>query len=125
MINLLNKYAGLKPLEKFGIWAGVASILGLFVGILTFGLPFSINSSNEILVQEGKVEAVFRRDVSDPTYEVYYPIPYQSPPELTWPNLPYDVRIIEQRADGFVAKFSGTFSGYGPPTWRAKGIRKK
>jgi hypothetical protein len=39
MINLLNKYAGLKPLEKFGIWAGVASILGLFVGILTFGLP--------------------------------------------------------------------------------------
>ncbi|MBI3939587.1 MAG: hypothetical protein HY315_02020 [Acidobacteria bacterium] len=78
--------------------------------------------SNDLLVQTGTV--VVQANVSDPTIEVYYPVPYETPPELTWPNMPYQFGVREQRTDGFKVQFTSGYSGTGLPTWQAKGMRR-
>jgi hypothetical protein len=120
--TVAERYRRLGPFEKLGVWAGVASILGLLITVAAM-LPGWLGPAGDLLVQTGTIQV--RADVSDPTIDVYFPIAYETPPELTWLNMPYDFRVLEQRADGFQVKFSSSYSGVGPPQWRARGLRKR
>ena len=56
------------------------------------------------------------------TYEVFYPIPYESPPNL---NLERSlVKSLEQKADHFKFVFNGGTNGY-ELRWRAEGAFPK
>jgi hypothetical protein len=123
--SLVLRYRRLGSFERFGVWAGVASILGLVVSVLALNPHFLGHSEEGLLLQTGTIDAAGRAPVSDPQFDVYYPIPYVSPPELTWINMPYDIRVLEQRPDGFRVQFTGTFYGNGPPKWQARGVPKR
>jgi hypothetical protein len=124
--SFVQRYKGLGPLERFGVWASAASILGLLVGILTLH-PSSFFGGDDqtIFIQTGTIDAALKAPVSDPEFDVYYPVPYQFPPELTWTNMPYQIRVLEQRADGFRVRFTGSYYGSGSPMWQAKGIPQR
>jgi hypothetical protein len=107
----------------------VAILLALAVGVgigFVFGRatqPVSLVSEVKPLVQEGALTPPVTPELSGwrGPVEVFYPVPYASPPELTFPIAPRRFEIKEQRADGFKVQITecGTEQ---TPTWRAKGL---
>lgn len=68
-----------------------------------------------VLIQAGTL------DLRSPSIQtIYYPIPYQGPPNLTLTSAVEDYEIVEQQADHFCVKMK---QGMGPLSWKARGIR--
>jgi predicted acylesterase/phospholipase RssA len=107
-------------------------ILGLTAG-LSYGVArlvaslSSRESGNDsprargVLVQTGEMTGVNGTG----EYEVFYPQPYASPPELTWNHEPNGFKITEQRSNGFIIYIHSYMPLSKPPKWTAKGIRKE
>jgi hypothetical protein len=120
------------PTERIRVgWATVlvAVILALGVGVgVGFVLgramqPAGSSAEAEPLVQSGDLTPPVAPDSygwSGPV-EVFYPIPYASPPELTFPLPPQSFQVKAQRADGFKVEILRCGTEHAP-TWRAKGL---
>jgi hypothetical protein len=93
----------------------VVMVFGLraFQGNVAYG-P-GILERNQLLQQQGKVK-VF----NDKPVEVYYPIPYASPPHLTIQG-DVHVNLLEQKPDHF--KVQGVDAGGTDVQWSAQGQR--
>ncbi|MFL6208915.1 MAG: hypothetical protein ACJ74W_08700 [Pyrinomonadaceae bacterium] len=118
VLDFYRKYQRLGPFEKFGVWGSTASIVGL---LITLSPAWQQSVPNDMLVQTGTIQV--NANVDESTVDVYFPIPYETPPELKWVNMPFEYRMLEQRADGFKVKFNGG-GRVGLPEWQAKGLRK-
>ena len=70
------------------------------------------------LIQRGVMSGVTREG----TFDVIYPRPYKTPPELTWPNRPLGFKILEERRDGFRIQITRRGPHDLPPRWEARGI---
>ena len=117
---LYERYSVLGFYQKLGVWGAIASIFALLVTIFTL-VPGANILTDAILVQKGRMTHV--RDGG--VFEVFYPQPYQTTPELTWLNQPLAFQVIEQRSDGFVIRITIWSSGDPPPAWQAKGMPKR
>jgi hypothetical protein len=89
-----------------------------------YGRPaFSPAPDDGLLVQTGLMGHVW--DVGK-DYEVFYPRPYASPPEVifnTYPEETYD--LVEQRKDGFRIRFKVLVVKGERPSYRARGVPGK
>jgi hypothetical protein len=109
-----------------GALAAIMLALGVGVGIgYMLGRamqPAGSSAEAEPLVQSGDLTPPVTPDLYGwrGPVEVFYPIPYASPPELTFPVAPQSFRVKEQRADGFKVEITGGTER--TPTWRAKGL---
>ena len=112
---------------RVGVLAAITLALGVGVGIgFVFGRAMQpANPPPEAgpLVQAGDLTPPVPPDSYGwrGPVEVFYPVPYTSPPELTFPVAPRNFQVKEQRADGFKVEITecGTEQA---PTWRAKGL---
>ncbi len=110
-----------------GVLAAVTLALGVGVGVgFVLGRamqPVSPPPEAELLVQSGDLTPPVTPDLYGwrGPVEVFYPVPYASSPELTFPIAPRSFQVKEQRADGFKVEITecGTERA---PTWRAKGL---
>jgi hypothetical protein len=105
--------------RQVGALAGTILIL-IFLGCmsLSFG-GLSIGCKTEpdgTICQEGKT-SVHKGEELD----VYYPVPYASPPNLVLCGSSDDCEIIEQKADHFRIRCKGPFDR--TPQWQARGLR--
>lgn len=111
---------------RAGVLAAVALALGVGVGIGFVvgraGRPASPPPDPEPLVQAGDLTPPVAPDGSGwrGPVEVFYPVPYASPPELTFPVAPRSFRVKEQRADGFKVEITECETDR-TPSWHAKG----
>ena len=119
-MSLGEKYSELGPYQKLGVWGAIASILALVVAIFIV-VPGVDIPTDGILNQERKMMQVKDTGV----YEVFYPQPYQTSPELTWLNPPHEFQVLEQRPDGFVVSITAWYAAAPPPKWQAKGVPKR
>jgi hypothetical protein len=107
------------PLALFrlaGILSGV-SLLALFLGCMSLSIG-DRNNDADVLDQSGKV-CLKRGEVQD----VYYPIPYASPPNLEVDWMDADAcEILEQRADHFRIVMKAGTSPFGVK-WKARGVK--
>jgi hypothetical protein len=93
----------------------------LFASLITI-LSFGLKHNIEILEQAGSFY-----NYAEGIQEVFYPIPYKNPPNLTFIKKVEDryftsgPAIIEQRADGFKVKLVMNSWHY---DWKAVGIKK-
>ena len=93
--------------------------------LLTGCLSFSIGGnhsthSNEdpaVLAQSGTVTIP-----AGPVHDVYYPIPYASPPNLELDDPLHACEIVEQKADHFRVRINGV-AGSAAVKWNASGVR--
>lgn len=112
---------------RVGVLAAVTLALCVGVGIGYVlgraGPPAGPPAEVEPLVQAGDLTPPVTPDLDGwrGPVEVFYPVPYSAPPELTFPVAPRSFRVKEQRADGFKVEITecGTER---TPTWRAKGL---
>ncbi len=95
--ELLKQYRTFNFWTKLSILGALASIIGLIV------VFFSIRKhlGGKVWVQQGTIQVR-----TTGYYEVFYPVSYENPPELTWPKTKSGpsrelFTIIEQRKDGF------------------------
>ncbi|VTS01299.1 unnamed protein product [Gemmata massiliana] len=100
------------PGALYGVWLG-----GL---VLLAGAGCQITSTTHVPTeaathQRGKA-VVPPGDV----LEVYYPVPFVSPPNLTTQSIFDDCSVIEQKPDHFRIKNSNPFSR--EVTWEARGV---
>jgi hypothetical protein len=111
--------------RMIGAAAGV-SLLGLFLGCMSFsigGRNYECHRldglcDNEVLSQHGAV----RLSPGD-EQDVYYPIPYASPPNLELGDLlRIDYILLEQRADHFRVRIKSCLDLV-TLTWKARGVR--
>jgi hypothetical protein len=71
------------------------------------------------LVQEGEVTVLPGTE-----QDVYYPIPYASPPNLTIKDFAKECEIVAQEPDHFrIANANGTHGGFFEVKWKARGLR--
>jgi hypothetical protein len=115
-----------------GIVAAVA-ILVIFAGCMS--LQFGGGETHEEVVNappetpvsylpgDGILEQGGTETVGDghAVLDVYYPMPYVSPPHLTVSSTFDEVKIIDQRRDHFRVKNTGSFKRNFD--WRAKGVK--
>jgi hypothetical protein len=100
---------------------------GLVAGMMVYGLDaFRANvKRQETLKQEGQVQ------VPKEGLEVYYPVPYESPPNLTFAAqmpgfVPLEHVVVEQKADHFKLRIKDGDESHGfVITWKAEGRPKK
>jgi hypothetical protein len=78
--------------------------------------PVSLEQTGEVM---GKDRMTLGNEAVD--FEIFYPRPYVSPPNLTFPNPPDSFQLIEQRPDGFKIKVWQWKRLEQPSTWRAIG----
>lgn len=121
-IRLVLEYKELSVWRKLGVWGAIASMTALIIYITPLG---SVLVDDHTLIQEGEIEA---RQTG--IFDVYYPVPYSSPPELRWPDIDngpdrshFD--IVSQRADGFQVHVH-SWSSYWTDNikWKARGVKK-
>lgn len=116
--DLVQQYRNLNIFLKLGVWGAVASI----VGLLFYLFPLSSSLTTKTLTQ-----ADFIRIEDTGDLEVYYPVPYKSPPKLTWPETDWGLSrssfsVEEQRKDGFKLSVSSYSSSTKKLRWKAEGI---
>ena len=116
-----------RRLARVGLLAAITLALTAGVGIgFVLGRatqPASPLPEAESLVQEGDLTPPVTPDLYGwrGPIEVFYPVPYASPPELTFPVAPRTFQVKEQRADGFKVEITKCDTGR-TPTWRANGL---
>jgi hypothetical protein len=105
--------------QRIGVAAGVAVFLAFALGCMSIQL----GGRNEVF-QTDELTGLQTGRVDIPPgaiLEIYYPVPYQSPPNLTIETSWQDCLIVEQKADHFKVKNpSGTAREV---TWKARGLR--
>ncbi|HTU18773.1 MAG TPA: hypothetical protein VMG10_11990 [Gemmataceae bacterium] len=74
------------------------------------------NAPDGTTCQEGKVKLRPGQE-----FEVFYPIPYASPPNLEISGDTESCEIIEQKADHFHIRYKGTL--FANPCWKARGVK--
>ena len=83
--------------------SALAILLVIFLGCVSIniGWPLGESGTEDVLVQKGTLHP------SDFDQDVFYPIPYASPPNLTIDE-PFhrDVLIVEQEADHFRVRYT-------------------
>ena len=111
----------MRVLNAITMAAGVGIGIGFLLGRST--QPPSLPPEPGLLVQEGDLTPPIRADSYGWTgpVEIFYPIPYVSPPELIFPVAPRTFQVIEQRPDGFKMEITRCDTER-TPTWRAKGL---
>ena len=119
-MSLREKYGELGLYQKLGIWGAIASILALVVVIFLM-VPGEGTLPGGILKQEGRMTQVKDAGV----FEVFYPKPYQTTPELTWLTPPSLFQVLEERPDGFVISITAFYAAQPAPKWQAKGVPKR
>jgi len=101
---------------------GVPLLLTLCAG---FGLGFFVAKHTgpaadpELLTQSGTLAPAGYRG----PYKVFYPVPFASPPHLTFPTSPIGYTLKDQRADGFEIDIQ--IGGVQEMKWEAKGQRAR
>jgi hypothetical protein len=124
-MKVIKQYKRLTLWGKIGIWGSIASIVALAIALSPLG-SYLVNLMTDTITQEGSIQT---KDTG--YYNVYYPIPFVSPPELTWPktvNGPSrrDFTVVEQRSDGFRIHVHSLFSSWTDDIlWRAKGRKNR
>jgi hypothetical protein len=79
--------------------------------------PVTLEQSGEVM---GKDRTTLGNDAV--VLEIFYPRPYATPPNLTFPNPPESFQLIEQRPDGFkINVWQWKHTGQ-PSTWKAVGV---
>ena len=103
---------------------GVGVGMGFFIGRAT--IPPTSPPEPETLVQEGDLTPPISPDIYGwrGPVEIFYPIPYASQPQLTFPVAPESFQVKEQRADGFKVEIMRCKTDE-VPTWRAEGLRRQ
>lgn len=119
-MGLREKYSTLNPYQKLGVWGAIASILALVIAVFTV-VPRVGIQTDDILTQKGLMTQV----KGTGTYEVFYPQPYQTTPELTWPKQPLAFQVLEQRPDGFIVRITSWADGDPHPEWQAEGMARR
>jgi hypothetical protein len=103
-------------LRLAGILSGL-SLLALFLGCMSLSIGGG-NCDADVLDQSGKV-CLKRGEVQD----VYYPIPYASPPNLELDWMDADAcEILDQKADHFRIVINKGSCPFGV-TWKARGVK--
>lgn len=87
------------------------SCIGLVVALLLLG---GCKGTDDAFTQEGMATTPAIGE-----YEVFYPTPYVSPPNLTFPDV--QVKILEQRANGFKFRLDQWNSMMPGVRWKAVG----
>jgi hypothetical protein len=111
-----NGWRGFLLSRKVGVRLGALLIL-IFLGCMSLqiGGKTVVSPDESLLEQEGCL------DINANEQTVYYPIPYQCPPNL---EIKADLTVytlVEQRADRFIIRFSGL--RVQKAGWKAKGVR--
>jgi len=105
--------------QRIGAAAGFAVFLAFALGCMSIQL----GGRNEVIqnddatgLQSGRVDVP-----PGAVLDIYYPVPYQGPPNLTVETFWQDCLIVEQKADHFQLKNpSGSAREV---TWKARGLR--
>jgi len=94
----------------------------LFLAICLGCMSLNFGGRTEVMTREdgpgpqgGKVRLACGEEL-----DVYYPLPYVSPPNLETERSSDDVRVVEQRADHFRIQNTSLFSR--ELTWTARGV---
>lgn len=104
-------------LRYLKIWGSVASIIGLVITIIVISVPDSSSStSKRLLIQKGSIPLGVQE------YEVFYPEPFDTPPEISWRWPPGRFMFVEQRADGFKIKIELPRHFNDRGDWIARGL---
>jgi hypothetical protein len=96
----------------------------IFLGCMSFSIGERCVESppgTTPLVQEGEVRVQLGTE-----QDVYYPIPYASPPNLTIDDLMNECMIVSQEADHFRIRNDGKANmrwGSVPIKWKARGLK--
>jgi len=101
--------------------AGVVSGLGFLVIILgcmniQLGGRTVLQEDSLTLTQQGSIAASSGQEV-----DVFYPVPYASPPNLVLEDFTHNYTVVDQKPDRFRLRNNGPFT----PTceWTAHGVR--
>ncbi len=118
LADYLANYKRFRLRHKVAVGAVPAAAIVLVIVATALRLPTPEFDEQGRLLQRGSVTEVHGTGV----YEVSYPRPYATPPELSWLNRPMGYRMLEERADGF--RFEVTLRGPHDlaPRWEARGI---
>lgn len=111
-----------------GRWVGMLSFVALavvFLGCMSLSIgerTVTTSLEGDVLTQQGCVATLASKEER----EVYYPIPYATPPnlELTTESAcdRHDVQILEQKEDRFRIKAKSALLS--SVTWKARGVRR-
>lgn len=97
-----------------GVVAGALMLL-IFLGCMSLSIKIGCKPEPDgTTCQEGKVYLRQGQEV-----DVYYPVPYASPPNLELSGDSDNCEIIEQKADYFHIRYKGSI--YAKPHWKARG----
>jgi hypothetical protein len=97
-----------------GLWAGLV-LLAIILGCMS-GHTEWIHDEDGAFAQSGSVSIPANHE-----QDVYYPVPYHSPPNLTLEDTWNGCVVRGQWPDHFRVKNSGLFSS--ELTWKARGIK--
>jgi hypothetical protein len=103
--------------------SAIVAMLAIFLGCmsLNIGWPAPETVDQEVLVQKGTLHAS-----GETEQDVFYPIPYASPPNLTLDDtFWHDLVIVDQQPDHFRVRYGRDKSqvSFFGVAWTAKGIR--
>lgn len=94
-----------------------ALVLLIFLGCMSLSIKVGCKPEPDgTTCQEGQVYLRKGQEL-----DVYYPFSYASPPNLELSGDSDDCEIIEQKADHFHIRYSGSI--YARPHWKARGLK--
>lgn len=106
-------------LQRVVLGVGSTLLLVIVMGCMGFSVRHqreSINIADGVNTEKGHVTVPARQEL-----DVYYPVPFVSPPNLTI-NSAFDAcALVDQQADHF--RVRNTFSFPREVTWQARGVR--
>jgi hypothetical protein len=113
----------LRRLPSFWESQGATMLVACFVSAVVAGgvmLALDLFGGGDTLVQQGKAVVI-----KNQALEVYYPIPYVSPPHLSLSGFfPGSCALVEQKPDHFKIENMGNLYSV-EVEWRAEGIRDR
>src|SRR5215831_12941331 len=101
----------------------LAILLVIFLGCMSFniGWPVAETGSEDVLVQKGTLHPTGMSE-----QDVFYPIPYASPPNLTFDEMfHHDFIVVDQQPDHFRVRFvkDRPLSNLLGVEWTTRGLR--
>ncbi len=116
--ELLAKFLEFKPVQKAAVVGVPAVVIVVVVTLAVLGEPDDGLDEQGRLVQQGTVAGAD----GPGTYNVTYPRPYASPPDLRWLSRPTGYNMLEERPDGFRVEITRRGPHDLTPRWEARGI---
>ena len=113
----------LRPRRVWRRRIGAAAGCAVFIAFALGCMSIQLGGRNEV-IQTDEVTGLQTGRVDVPpgaTQEIYYPVPYQSPPNLTVETFWQDCLIVEQKADHFKLKNPSGMAR--EVTWKARGLK--